>query len=168
LLECYVLWAIDRLAETDANTLKEMRDETWQALEDLFSRTPILKAGAVDLDEIVAAEQEVGIPLGADYREFVHRYGGAFVGPFPVFGLRKALPMGRNEVSFVEVTKTFRQQGWPGVEKWAVISKDHAGNPVGLDAEGKVWIYDHDARAVQLIATTFEAYLRRQCLHLAD
>ncbi len=145
-----------------------MRHETWQALVDLFSRTPILKAEGVELNEISAAEQEVGVPLDVDYKEFVHRYGGAIVGPFPVFGLRKAIPMGNDEGSFVEVTESFRQQRWPGVEKWAVISMDHGGNPVGLDAEGKVWIYDHDARAAQIIATDFENYLRKRCLNLPD
>jgi len=145
-----------------------MRNETWQALDDLFSRTPILKAEEVESNEIAAAECEVGVALADDFKEFVRRYGGAIVGPFRVFGLRRAIPMGRNEASFVEITKSFRQQRWPGVEKWAIISTDHAGNPVGLDAEGKVWISDHDAHAVQTIAANFEAYLRKQCLNLPD
>ena len=145
-----------------------MRNETWQVLDDIFSRTPILKAEEVESDEIAAAEREVGVVLADDYKEFVLRYGGAIVGPFRVFGLRKAVPMGRNEGSFVEVTNSFRRQRWPGVEKWAIISADHAGNPVGLDAEGKIWISDHDARAVQIIAANFEAYLRKQCLNLPD
>jgi len=145
-----------------------MRNETWQALDELFSKTPILKAEGVEPDEISAAEQDVGVVLDADYKEFVRRYGGAIVGPFRVFGLRKAVPMGKNEESFVQVTKTFRRQRWPGVEKWAVISTDHGGNPVGLDAEGKVWIYDHDARVAQVIAANFEGYLRKQCLSLQD
>jgi hypothetical protein len=145
-----------------------MRNETWRALDDIFSRTPILKAEEVESDEIAAAEREVGVALAADYKEFVRRYGGAIVGPFRVFGLRRALPMGRDEGSFVEVTNSFRRQRWPGVEKWAVISTDHAGNPVGLDADGRVWVSDHDARAVQAIAVSFEAYLRNQCLKLPD
>ena len=54
------------------------------------------------------------------------------------------------------------------MEKWAVISMDHSGNPIGLDADGKIWISDHDAGAVQVIANNFESYLRNQCLKLAD
>jgi hypothetical protein len=145
-----------------------MRDETWKLLDDIFSRTPILKAEGVAFDEIAAAEREVGIVLADDYKEFVHRYGGAIIGPFRVFGLRKAVPMGRSEGSFVEVTNLFRRQRWRGVEEWVIISIDHAGNPVGLDANGKVWISDHDARALQIIAADFETYLRKQCLKLPD
>jgi hypothetical protein len=145
-----------------------MRAETWQALDDLFASTPLLRAEEVEADEIAAAEREVGIELAEDYKEFIHRYGGAIVGPFRLFGLRKAIPMGRNEKSFVEITNTFRRQHWPAVDKLAVISMDHAGNPVGLDGTGKVWISDHDSRRVQIIAESFEGYLRKQCLNLPD
>jgi hypothetical protein len=148
--------------------IKPMRSETWQILDSIFSRTPILKSEKVEFEEIAVAEREVGIVLADDYKEFIHRYGGAIVGPFRVFGLRKAVPMGRNQESFVVVTHSFRQQRWPGVNKWAIISSDHAGNPIGLDAEGRVWISDHDASAVQAIATSFESYLRKQCLKLPD
>jgi hypothetical protein len=145
-----------------------MQDQTWQALDNLFSRMPILKAETVESCEISDAEREVGIPLADDYKEFIRRYGGAIVGPFRVFGLRKAVPMARYEGSFVEVTKTFRLQRWPGVEKWAIISTDHAGNPIGLDRTGKIWISDHDAGAAQVIAANFEEYLRKRCLNLSD
>ena len=98
----------------------------------------------------------------------IGRYGGAIIGPFRVFGLRKAVPMGRTEALFVEVTKSFRRQRWPGAEKWAVISIDQACNSVELDAEGKIWTFDHDTRTMQVIATSFEAYLRKLCLNLPD
>ena len=144
-----------------------MRNETWQALDELFARFPILKSEVVASSEIAAAEGSVGVALAEDYKEFIGRYGGAIVGPYRVFGLRKAPAMGRNEGSFVEVTISFWLQRWPGVEQWAIISADHAGNPIGLDAEGKIWISDHDARAVQAIAENFEAHLREVCLNLA-
>jgi hypothetical protein len=143
-----------------------MKEETWRALEGLFSEHPIMKAGEVDSEEIAEAEHVIGIALDADYKEFVRRYGGAIVGPFRIFGLRRAVPMGKDDGSFIEVTQSFRKQRWPGVDTWAVVSMDQAGNPVGLDAEGKIWIYDHDARAAQIIAADFETYLRKQCLQL--
>jgi hypothetical protein len=145
-----------------------MRNETWEALDQMFREYPILRAESVGFDEIVTAERKLGVPIPDDYKEFIHRYGGAIVGPFRIFGLPKAEPMGNGEGSFLKITEAFRQQGWPGVEKWAVISMDHSGNPIGLDADGKIWISDHDAGAVQVIANTFESYLRNQCLKLAD
>jgi SMI1-KNR4 cell-wall len=145
-----------------------MRKETWQVLDDRFSEAPFLRAEGVSSMEVADAEREVGVKLAEDYKEFIRRYGGAIVGPYPIFGLRKADPMGKDESTFLEVTQSFRQQHWPGVEKWAIISIDHAGNPVGLDAQGKVWISDHDAGAIQLLAPNFEGYLRKRCLKLLD
>ena len=132
----------------------------------MFSQMPILRAEAVTPSEIEAAESEVGVRLSTDYKDFVARYGGAIVGPFRIFGLRRATPMGKNEGSFVEVTNAFRRQRWPGVEKWAVVSIDHSGNPIGLDREGAIWISDHDSAQEQPIAKDFEGYLRRSCLDL--
>ena len=145
-----------------------MKENTWQTLNELFSISPILKAEGVAASEIAAAEAEIGVVLSRDYKDFIAEYGGAIIGPFRIFGLRKAIPMGKNEASFVEITKMFRQQHWPGVEKWAIISMDHGGNPIGLDEAGTVWISDHDAQAVQVIAHDFEEYLRRCCLNLGD
>lgn len=145
-----------------------MKSDTWQALDELYATHPIMKAESVPYEEIDSAFAEIAFGLPDDYREFIHRYGGAIVGAFPVFGLRRAGPMGVDDGSFIEVTESFRRQRWPGVENWAVISTDHAGNPIGLDAEGKVWIYDHDACAAQVIAGDFESYLRKRCLNLSD
>lgn len=145
-----------------------MRDETWKAIEDMFTRHPTLRAERVAAAEIEAAEADIGIRLSDDYKEFIGRYGGAILGPFPIFGLRRATPMANSDGSFVEVTRSFRRQRWPGTERWAIISVDHAGNPVGIDNEGKIWISDHDARAVQLLGDSFDSYLRKWCLRLPD
>lgn len=143
-----------------------MKEETWQALENFFSKASILKAEPVNLDEIAAAESKVGIRLSADYAEFIARYGGAIVGPFRIFGLRRAAAMGVDEGSFVEVTTAFRKKEWPGVDGLIVFSMDHGGNPVGIDGQGKVWISDHDKGGLQIIANNFEEYIRRQCLEI--
>ncbi len=151
----------------EGNVHMFMRDQTWQTLEDIFSEYPDLKAEAVEAAEVTAAEKEIGVKLPEDFKEFIRRYGGAIVGPFPIYGLRRADPMGDDKSSFLEVTKRFRKDSWPGTDKWVIISMDHAGNPVGLDAAGKVWISDHDVCAIQLLAPDFEGYLKR-CLRFRD
>lgn len=144
-----------------------MRQETWEKLDEMFRKHPVMKAEPVSFEEINESEARLGTPLQEDYRQFVHRYGGAIVGPFPIFGLRRAKPMGKEE-SLLDMTTHFRQQKWPGVDNWVVVSIDHSGNPIGLDAEGRIWISDHDAGSVQMIAPNFEVYLRKSCLKLND
>jgi hypothetical protein len=145
-----------------------MKAETWKLLDELFAETPILRAEHVDQDEIEMAENDLGVRLDNDYKEFIARYGGAIVGPYRVFGLRRAAPMSKPESSFVAITRNFRRQVWPGVSDWVVFSSDHAGNPVGLSVTGEVWVSDHDSRAIQLIAPSFESYIRIVCLNLPN
>ncbi|MBI1176392.1 SMI1/KNR4 family protein [bacterium] len=143
-----------------------MKAETWLAIEAKLAKHSVTKAKPVAYDEIGAVAKFCGFELPEDYREFVHRYGGAIVGPLPIIGLRQAPAMAREETSAIEVTQHFRKQGWRGVNEWLVISIDHAGNPIGLDKDGKVWIFDHDFGVVETIAPTFEEFLRKRCLKL--
>jgi len=86
------------------------------------------------------------------------------VGPYPIFGLRPVEVMGDDHWSVIDVTKRYRKGGVPGSEAWVVVSEDHAGNPVGMDANGAIWIYDHDFGGLTGLAPSFEEYLRTQCL----
>jgi len=69
--------------------------------------------------------------------------------------------------SVVDLTNHFRKQQWPGAENWVVFSMDQGGNPIGLDADGRVWLSDRDCCQIVAICQTFEEFLRAYCL-LAD
>jgi cell wall assembly regulator SMI1 len=143
-----------------------VRPGTWAELDAKFARYPFLRAGAVDPAEVDAASGAVRVNFPEDYREFLLRHGGAIVGPYPVFGVRSVEAMG-NEWSVVEMTKRFRSDRWPGTDDWAIISSDHAGNPVGIDTDGRVWVSDHDFGGISLVADSFEDFLRKRCLQSA-
>jgi hypothetical protein len=142
-----------------------MKPGTIALLEQDFNECPFLYGGEVPLEEIDQAAAALGMAFPQDYVEFVRRFGGGIVGPYPIFGLRKVSAMGR-AFSVVLVTTKFRRQQWPGTDKWIIISEDHAGNPIGFDADGKVWISDHDFGQIVQIAASFEDYLRKKCLKL--
>jgi len=141
-----------------------MNSKTWQTLEAIFAAHRILRAEGVTYEEIDATAQQAGFDLHSDYREFVHRYGGAIVGPYRIYGLRRAPAMAGSDGSVFEITRHYRKQRWPGTAEWLVFSSDHCGNPIGLDQDGKVWICDHDFGGLQIIANSFEDYLRHHCL----
>jgi hypothetical protein len=143
--------------------MNAMTQETWTLLENEFATFPIMKATPVDRQEIEAAAAELGVLFHDDYKEFVVRYGGAMVVPYPIFGLRKAGVMG-NDSSVVAVTKKFRIDGWAGTSNWYIISVDGFGNPIGVSPDGKVLISDHDSGGIRNIASDFEDYLRKRCL----
>lgn len=143
-----------------------MNAETWRALDRLFKKSPILRAAtAPSREEVLKSLEQLGRPAHEDYVEFVERYGGATVGPLPIFGLRVSETMGK-PWHVVEVNEGYRAQRWPGVDDWLVFSVDLAGNPIGLADDGTVWISDHDFGGVQEEASSFEDFIRRRCLRV--
>lgn len=144
-----------------------MGPDTIARLDAEFAEFPILLADGLPSEvEVDQAERRVGVPFGEDYRRFLLRYGGAMVGPYPIFGLRPVEVMGDDLWSVVVVTEWYRAQEIPGTDRWVVMSNDHAGNPVGKDAAGAIWIYDHDFGGLAPLAESFEQYLRVRCLRL--
>lgn len=135
-----------------------MRHETWLLLDQQFDEYPIMRASSVPTDEIAAAARELNCDFDTDYVEFVHRYGGAMVGAYPIYGLREAEVVGR-PWSVVEVTQRYRTDGWLGTADWYIVSVDGFGNPIGMSADGKVWISDHDAGEVYLLQPSFEHFI---------
>jgi hypothetical protein len=144
-----------------------MNTRIWQALDQQFALFPITRASEVPSEtEIAEAAATIGCTFHEDYVAFVRRYGAAMVGSLPVFGLRPAHVMGK-QWSVVDETRWFRDQGWPGVNDWYVISDDGFGNPIGMASDGRVMISDHDGGQVSVLAADFEDFLLHHCLKTA-
>ena len=143
-----------------------MMEETWERLDKDFRRWLQAKATPVDAAEFDKAMLSY-VPIDRDYREFVLRYGGAIVGPNPIYGLRKPEFMGTvdGRATAPEVTQWFRGKNWAGIDQWLIFSIDQGGNPIGFATDGTVWLSDQtDFRQVLQIASDFEDYLLKWCL----
>ena len=137
-----------------------MNESVIGRLDRLFDESPILRAVETpNLDEIDDASLELGVAFPASYREFLQRYGGAMVGPYPIFGLRPVHVFDDNHWSVVDVTHEYRNAGIPEISRWVVFSLDHAGNPIGFDDAGQIWLFDHDFDGVTLLNSDFDAYI---------
>jgi len=144
-----------------------MRPDTLDRLAADYTRFPVMFAGeSVQADELDVAAVRVGVPLSADYREFVARFGGGHAGAFSVAGLRRWEAAGIGEWCVLEKTERFRAEKWPGTELWAVFSDDGFGNPIGLDADGRVWLSDHNSRECVCLEAGFEDWLRMWALRM--
>src|SRR5690242_17128770 len=120
-----------------------MTEGTWGLLEAYRARWRDSLAWPVPATEVDAASAELGLPFPPDYREFVRRYGGGLIGAYPIFGLRisKAMTYADATSSAVDhETQRYRQQQWPGVSEWLIISSDAGGNPIGIARNGQVWV----------------------------
>jgi SMI1 / KNR4 family (SUKH-1) len=144
-----------------------MRQDTISRLDAKFAEFPIMRASDQPSEaEIARIEQQIGVPFVEDYRQILLRYGGAMVGAYPVFGLRPVEVMGAKHWSVVEVTMFHRSQRVPYIDQWVVFSEDHAGNPIGMDRDGLVWIHDHDFGGLAPLAHDFEECIRERFLKL--
>ena len=145
-----------------------MNPEIENRLRSKFDSFPnMLTESRPNAEEIEQAAAELGVPFTDDYIEFVRKSGGAMVGDYPIFGLRPVSVMGKRRWSVVEMTKAYRQRSVPGTDGWVVFSEDHAGNPVGFDANGAVWTHDHDFGGITQLSNSLEQYVRERWLKIA-
>lgn len=145
-----------------------MRQNTWDAINKLLERFPDLRGEAVEFVEIELAALELGVRFPIDYAEYLRRYGSTQLGPYPIFGPRRASPMGRIHGTVVEATRSFYRHKSLANQNWIIFSVDTGGNPVAFDGEGKVWVHNSATGATEAIAESFEAYLRLVCLKAKD
>ncbi len=136
-----------------------MRSTTLETLKDFFEHFPFMQGGTVDSDEIQAAEDLLRVHFVPDYYVFVENFGGALVGAYPLFGLRRADPMDDQLWSVITVTEHFRRQSWPGLDSAYVVSMDHSGNPIWVDSDGVLKSFDHDRGEPLTVAHDIESYL---------
>ena len=141
-----------------------MNQTTVARLDADFAEYPMLVAGPVEEAAVNELEAAVGFQLPSDYRAFVMRYGGAIVGAYSIYGVGASDAMGDNESSAMQVTERFRMQKWPGTGSALVVSTDHAGNAITLNAEGRVHRFDHDNGTTEQLAESFEDLIVNWCL----
>lgn len=124
-----------------------------------FLEFPFKRATGLTEFEIVEAENKLGVAFDKEYRRFIIKYGGAIVGAYPVYGLKRAESMDINLWSVVDVTMNYRNEHWFEDDILYVISTDHAGNPIGFNKEGILLVVDHDFGEIVEFAKTFKDFL---------
>lgn len=133
-----------------------MTPATIAILDEICASYPFLFAGPASEDEIVNTEKCIGMAFSPGYRAFLHRYGGALIGTFAILGVK---PYEGYE-TVTEYTQRCRDEGWLATDGWLVVAVDGAGNPIGIAADGSIWISEHDGgSAVSKLADSFDEWL---------
>ena len=102
-------------------------------------------------EQVLCAEQELGVKFSSDYIDFIKNFGTAYAGM-----MINALDGNEN---VVEETKSLREVH-PEVTDTYVISDDGSGNPIMINSKGEVEIYYHDSDAeIKTIAPSLEQYI---------
>lgn len=135
--------------------------EIWKELKKHCEEYPQNFAGNSNLEEIKKVEDTLDMTLSESYKKFLLLYAGASLEGLLIFGTKPHRFMGVTNNTVVLNTLNYRNQNWPGTENWYIVSDDGAGNPFGVDPEGKVWLSDHDTGEILPVAEDFEEFLYR-------
>ena len=132
----------------------------WKMLDKQFKAYPQDMAGGVTESVIKQEEDKLSLLFSKGYKEFLLKYGGAGIGSKFVYGLRKHKDMDVKLYTVSRLTDFYKNQKWPGIKEWYIISEDFDGNPIGIDPKGVVWLSDHDSGFEKVkLADNFEEFL---------
>jgi hypothetical protein len=119
-------------------------------LEDDFSENK-----STDL-EIQEAEKELNVSFDNDYKEFLKLFGGCYVG-YCIYSFRNSSDIENTNV--IELTKSFRTEGYPDYEGKYAISFDGSGNPILMNEQGEVILFDNDIGEYVKLNDSFSEFI---------
>jgi len=118
-----------------------------------------LGQGATE-EEILAAEQALGVQLKGHYREFLMTFGWGGVDAFEVFGLGAGVP---SFLDLVRITHSERSQMRPPLPHTLIpVASDGAGNHYCLDTDARgeppVVFWNHELDETQIPEAEAESF----------
>lgn len=140
-----------------------MRTDTWAAILAKYRQFRSFWAEPVPTGDVDVMLQGLSIQNTDDYREFVARFGGGYVGTYPIYGLRLAESMGSigGAKTATELTAVFVKKSWPHAKDWLIFSVDQSGSPIGFAHDGSVWISDWGSKSASKLGDDFEHFIRK-------
>ena len=131
-------------------------------LEALFSDHPDLCGIPATDQQVLNAQQRLGVIFHPDYVQFIKLYGGSF-GGVDIHAFENGSLLGTCTV--IDLTLGFRELCAPdipvGLEDAIAISDDGGGNPILLSSAGQIFLYLHDEHEVELLATSLECLIEK-------
>lgn len=102
-------------------------------------------------EQILYAEQELGVKFSPDCIDFIRNFGKAYAGM-----MINAVAGAEN---VIDDTKSLREVH-PEVTDTYVISDDGSGNPIMINTKGELVVYYHDSDTeLEIIASSLEQYI---------
>jgi hypothetical protein len=97
--------------------------------------------------DVVAQLAPLGLVPPSAFVEFISRWGGCFVG-IAVHGWENASILGKE--TCIDLTLHARAGLGEMMDGVLVFSDDGCGNPIGIDREGGVYLFDHSGEPQKL------------------
>jgi len=135
-----------------------MEVELIARLDDYFVDNPIVRGKPCTIREIEDAEAALNLKFNDDYKTFILKFGGCYLGSKQVYAFSNCELLG--DLTVIDLTEQYRD-GEGAYFNWLIIGFDLAGNSIGMNELGKIALYDHDFGEMVILAESFEEYLIR-------
>ena len=129
-------------------------------LSDYFNSNPILRGVATTEQEIHLIEKELNIILDDDFKFFTTIFGGCLIKNSQIYGFHNSDFLGDDTIIDLNIGFSYFLENHKNT---IIIGTDGWGNPVFINHEYKVFMFDHDENEEVLIADSFSLYLEK-CL----
>jgi cell wall assembly regulator SMI1 len=138
-----------------------MNQELMERLTNFLNTHPELRGQPATIEEITNAENELGVTMDDDYKEFIQKFGGAHAG-IDIHAFSNGSAIGKETI--IDLTKRGRNllnhmELFPEINECYVIADDGNGNPVAMTKAGEVVLFDHDTEGKTVLANSFENFI---------
>ncbi|SFM13342.1 SMI1/KNR4 family protein [Marinobacter zhejiangensis] len=140
---------------------KRIIEKVYDLLNTPFSEELSLLGEPATDEEIVMAENELGVAFHDDYKKFIKTFGGTTIG-VEVYAFHNNEMMSKDTV--VDLTKSFRIDYEDDYRKSIiddsyVFSMDGMGNPIMSDRQERVIIFYHDSDEYEVLTDSFSKFV---------
>jgi cell wall assembly regulator SMI1 len=138
-----------------------MNQELMERLTNFLNDHPELRGQPATNEEITNAENELGVTMDDDFKEFIKKFGGAYAG-IQIHAFKNGSSIGKETV--IDLTKMGRNllnqmELFPEINECYVIADDGNGNPVAMTKAGEVVLFDHDTEEKTVLSNTFQNFI---------
>lgn len=138
-----------------------MKQTLVDRLSSFFEKNPTLKGKPATEEQITGAEKALGVKMDEDYKTFIRHFGGAYAG-IAVHAFANGSSVGNETVE--ELTdrgrKLFNEADlFPEINDSIVIADDGSGNPIAIEPNGEVVLFDYDTEEKQILSASFEQFI---------
>jgi hypothetical protein len=123
-----------------------------------LAKHPQLKGKPATPEEIAYGEKVLKVSFHHDYKTFIQQFGGVFVG-ISIHAFINGSSVGKETV--IDLTLSGRKIAahnnlFPELLQCYVISDDGSGNPIAINTQGHVLLFDFDTREITFLAENLE------------
>jgi hypothetical protein len=138
-----------------------VNNNVWSLLSDLYTEFPHIKCLNADEDKIKLAESALKLNFSNSYKYFLKYHECSAVGELRIYTLTRSEDSPMDTWSVVDAEKWYKkEQNWPDIDDWYIVSDNGSGDPIGIKPNGEVWISYHDSGFEQeKLADDFEEFV---------